>query len=830
MFRPSRVVPLGCIVVLAAAFSLTAAPLQAAGAGPGPAQAPTVQAASAATAPVAAQARAFLDRHCIACHNERLRTANLLLDTADVSHIAAGAETWEKVVRKLRSGAMPPPGRRRPEPAALDSFATWLETELDREAAARPNPGRVVDHRLNRFEYGHAIRDLLALEMDTEELLPADESDQGFDNIAEVLSMSPTLLGRYMFAARRISQIAVGDPTIGPAVETFNLSRGLRQDQRMNEGLPYGTRGGTLIRHYFPLDGEYLVKIRLGRNFTNSRIRAIRTREEIDVLLDGALVHRFTIGGECNDSESPQCTGSGIYRTSPYHLIADDILEVRFSASAGMHDLGVAFVRKSVLTEGMAPTLLPPRHTSSTYEAPRMDVDTVRLEGPFDPTGPGDTPSRQRIFVCRPAVEADAEPCAREILGTLARRAYRRPVTDADIDTLLQFYRSGYSEGGFERGIQEGLARLLVSPQFLFRIERDPAQLADGGVYAISDLELASRLSFFLWSSIPDDELLDIAADGRLRDPGVLGAQVRRMLADPRAAALARNFGGQWLYIRNLRAVDPDASAYPDFDDNLREAFQRETELFIESQMRDDRPLTELLTAEYSYLNERLARFYGVRNVYGAHFRRVPLRDPNRAGLLGHGSVLTVTSYATRTSPVVRGKYLLDNILGAPPPPPPNVPALEEAGGGGHEPASIRELMATHRRSPACATCHLRMDPLGFALENFDGIGRWREMDGPTPIDASGVLPDGTAFDGPVEFREALLDRSGEFVRTFAEKLLTYALGRPVQHYDIPAVRSILRDAAAEDHRWSSLVLGIVESPPFQMRRAREEPATVAQQ
>ena len=829
MFSPLRVVPLGCIVVLAAAFSLTAAPFHAAEA----AQDPVVQAASTGSASAATDARAFLDRHCVACHNDRLRTANLLLDEADVAHSGAGAATWEKVGRKLRSGAMPPAGRRRPEPAALDSFVTWLETELDREAAAHPNPGRVADHRLNRFEYGNAIRDLLALEIDTGELLPADESDQGFDNIAEVLSMSPTLLGRYMFAARRISQLAVGDPTIGPAVETFNLSRGLRQDQRMNEGLPYGTRGGTLIRHYFPLDGEYLVKIRLGRNFTNSRIRAIRTREEIDVLLDGALVTRFTIGGECNDadSDSPLCTGSGIYRTSPYHLTADDTLEVRFSASAGMRDLGVAFVRKSVLTEGMAPTLLPPRHTSSTYEAPRMDVDTVRLEGPFDPTGPGDTPSRRRIFVCRPAGEADAEPCAREILGTLARRAYRRPVTDADVETLLQFYRSGYRESGFERGIQEGLARLLVSPQFLFRIERDPAQLAAGGVYEISDLELASRLSFFLWSSIPDDELLDIAADGKLRDPGVLGAQVRRMLADPRAAALARNFGGQWLYIRNLQAVDPDASAYPDFDDNLREAFQRETELFIESQMRDDRPLTELLTADYSYLNERLARFYGVRNVYGAHFRRVPLRDPNRAGLLGHGSVLTVTSYATRTSPVVRGKYLLDNILGAPPPPPPpNVPALEDAAGDGHEPASIRELMATHRRNPACAVCHLRMDPLGFALENFDGIGRWRDMDGSTPIDASGELPDGTAFDGPVEFREALLDRSGEFVRTFTEKLLTYALGRPVQHYDIPAVRAILSDASADDHRWSSLVLGIVESPPFQMRRVREEPAAVAQQ
>ncbi len=838
MFRLSRVAPLGCIAVLAAALSPSAPglhaeeaaprPVQAA---PRPVQAPTVHAASAGGAPAALDPRAFLDRYCVACHNERLRTAGLLLDAADVGHVAGGAEIWEKVVRKLRSGAMPPPGRRRPEPAALDAFVTWLETALDRDAAAHPNPGRVADHRLNRFEYGNAVRELLALEIDPVELLPADESDQGFDNIAEVLSMSPTLLGRYMFAARRISQLAVGDPTIGPSVETFNLSRGLRQDARMNEGLPYGTRGGTLIRHYFPLDGEYLVKIRLGRNFTNSRIRAIRTREEIDVLLDGALVTRFTIGGECNDSDSPHCTGSGIYRTSPYHLTADDSLEARFSASAGMHSLGVAFVRKSVLTEGMAPTLLPPRHTSSTYEAPRMDVDYVRLEGPFDPTGPGDTPSRRRIFTCRPAGEADEEPCARQILGALARRAYRRPATDADIETLLQFYRAGHGEGGFERGVQEALARLLVSPQFLFRIERDPPHLAAGGVYRISDLELASRLSFFLWSSIPDDALLDVAAGDRLREPAVLKDQVRRMLADPRAAALARNFGGQWLHIRNLRAVDPDASAYPEFDDNLRDAFQRETELFIESQMRDDRPLTELLTADYSYLNERLARFYGVRNVYGAHFRRVPLRDPNRAGLLGHGSVLTVTSYATRTSPVVRGKYLLDNILGAPPPPPPpNVPALEEAAGDGHEPASIRELMATHRRNPACATCHLRMDPLGFALENFDGIGRWRETDGTMPIDASGVLPDGTAFDGPAEFRAALLDRGGEFVRTFTEKLLTYALGRPVQHYDVPAVRAILRDAAAADYRWSSLVLGIVESPPFQMRRARDVAAVAVQQ
>ena len=840
MFRLSRVVPSGCLVVLAAA-SLDATRLRAEEATARPEQAAAVRAASTAGAPaapeprafagapVAPEPRAFLDRYCTACHNERLRTAGLLLDAADVRHVGAGAETWEKVVRKLRSGAMPPPGRRRPEPAALDAFATWLETELDREAAARPNPGRVADHRLNRFEYGNAVRDLLALEIDPEELLPADESDHGFDNIAEVLSMSPALLGRYLFAARRISQLAVGDPAMGPAVETFDLSRGLRQDARMHEDLPYGTRGGVLIRHYFPLDGEYLVKIRLGRNFTNSRIRAIGTREEIDVLLDGALVTRFRIGGECNDADSPHCTGTGIYRTSPYHLTADDSLEVRFSASAGMRALGVAFVRKSVLTEGMPPTLLPPRHTSSTYEAPRMDVDSVRLEGPFDPLGPGDTPSRRRIFVCRPAAAADEEPCARRILGTLARRAYRRPVTGADVETLLRFYRSGHREGGFERGVQEALARLLVSPRFLFRIERDPAHAAADGVYEISDLELASRLSFFLWSSIPDDELLDAAAGGRLREPGVLEAQTRRMLADPRAAALARNFGGQWLHVRNLRAVDPDASAYPDFDDNLRAAFRRETELFLENQMRGDRPLAELLTADHTYLNERLARFYGVRNVYGAHFRRVPLRDPNRAGLLGHGSILTVTSYATRTSPVVRGKYLLDNILGAPPPPPPpDVPALEEAAGDGHEPASIRELMAAHRRNPACAACHLRMDPLGFALENFDGIGRWREMDGATPIDASGVLPDGTAFDGPAEFRAALLDRRGQFVRTFTEKLLTYALGRPVRHHDVPAVRAILRKAAPADYRWSSLILGIVESPPFQMRRARGAAAVAA--
>ena len=831
MFRLARVVPCGCMIAVVAACYLHVARLDAAGPQAPRAQATSVETPSTAVSTASPDPRALLDQYCVTCHNERLATAGLLLDESDVEHVGAGADTWEKVVRKLRSGAMPPPGRRRPDQPTLDAFVTWLETELDREAAAYPNPGRPADHRLNQFEYGNAVRDLLALEIDAASLLPVDESDHGFDNIAAVLSMSPTLLERYMFAARKISRLAIGDPAMGPVIETFNISRGLRQDERMSEDLPFATRGGTLIRHYFPLDGEYVVKIRLGRNFTNSQIRAIRTREQIDVLLDGARITRFNIGGECVESEDPKCGGTGIYRTSPYQLTADDALEVRFSATAGMHSLGVAFVKKSALTEGPAPTLLPPRHTSSTYTAPRMDIDYVRLEGPYNATGPGDTASRRRIFVCQPTgtTESAEEPCAKRIMETLARRAYRRPVTESDVETLLRFYRIGRREGTFEQGIQEALARLLVSPHFLFRIERDPANIQADAVYRISDLELASRLSFFLWSSIPDDELLEVAARGALSDPDILDVQVRRMLADRRATALVTNFGGQWLHIRNLKAVDPDARAFPEFDDNLRDAFQRETELFLESQMREDRPLEELLTANYTFVNERLARFYGIRNVYGTHFRRALLNDPRRAGLLGHGSILTVTSYATRTSPVVRGKYLLDNILGAPPPPPPpNVPPLVETGEGGQPLASMRERMEQHRANPVCASCHTRMDPLGFALENFNAIGKWRTMDGTSPIDASGVLPDGTTFAGPTEFRQALLLRRDEFVRTFTEKLLTYALGRAVQYYDMPAVRTIMRDAAPDDYRWSSLILGIVKSGPFQMRKAQEV-ATVAQ-
>jgi mono/diheme cytochrome c family protein len=761
--------------------------------------------------------RDLLNRYCVTCHNDRLKTAGLTLDRADTDHVGSSVELWEKVAHKLRSGAMPPPGMPRPDKSTLAAFVTHLESELDREAAVHPDPGRPLEHRLNQFEYSNAIRDLLALDIDAASLLPADESDHGFDNIAAVLSISPTLLDRYLSAARKISRLAVGDPSAPPTVETFRVSRGLRQEERMSEEFPFGTRGGIVVHPYFPLDGEYVVKITLGRSFTAARIRAINTREQIDVFLDGARVTRFEIGGQCADSgnRDPKCRA--------YTETADEALNVRFPARAGPHALGVAFVKKSTLTEGAAPTVLPPRHTSSTYEAPRMDIDSVRLEGPYNATGPGDTPSRRQIFVCHPARAEDEEPCARKILTALARRAYRRPVTDGDVGLLIPSYRAGRAEAGFESGIQEALARLLVSPQFLFRIERDPVNSKPGNVYHISDLELASRLSFFLWSTIPDDSLLDAATQGELRDPKVLEEQVRRMLADPRAKALTANFAGQWLHLRNIKAADPDSRLFPDFDDNLREDFRRETEMFLESQLKDNRPLEELLTANYTFVNERLAKFYGIPGVYGTHFRRVTLTDPNRRGLLGQASILTVTSYANRTSPVLRGKYVLDVILGAPPPPPPpSVPPLKETGEGGQAPESVRARMEEHRSNPVCAACHKQMDPLGFALENFDAIGKYRTMDGDSPIDASGMLADGTRFSNPIEFRQALLEHKREFMRNFTEKLMTYAIGRTVGYTDMPAVRAAVRDAAGSDYRWASLILGVVSSEPFQMRRAAE--------
>jgi hypothetical protein len=770
----------------------------------------------------------LLDTYCVGCHNERRRTANLLLDRADVSHVGDAAELWEKVVRKLQTGAMPPAGSVRPKKGAVDAFLLSLETQLDRRAATSPKPGRPPIHRLNRVEYGNAVRDLLALEIDTRLMLPVDDSGYGFDNMAEVLTVSPGLFERYMSAARKISRLAVGDSTIRPTTETYSVPKYLVQDDRMNEQLPFGSRGGIAIRHDFPLDGEYVVKIRLQRTWRDE-IRGLAEPHELEVRLDRERIKLFTVGGQ-----GPRATwkpGQAVPDPTAYELSADDGLEVRFPAKAGTRVIDVAFRQETAEPEGFLRPNLPV--TSFEFAGNREGdpgVDSVQVAGPYGASGPGDTPSRRRIFVCRPTGAAGEETCAREILRTLARRAYRRPVTAPDIQALLGFYRVGRKES-FDAGVELALRKILVSPEFLFRIERDPATIASGVAYRISDVELASRLSFFLWSSIPDDQLLGLAGRGKLRDPSILEQQARRMIADPRADALVSNFAGQWLYLRNMRTIAPDPSAFPEFEDNLREAFQRETELFLGSQLREDHDVLDLLTANYTFVNERLARHYAIPDVYGSHFRRVVFADNDtRGGLLGQGSILTVTSYPTRTSPVTRGKWLLENILGTPAPPPPaNVPSLKDSGEDGKA-ASVRERMEAHRSNPVCASCHARMDPLGFALENFNAIGRWRTTDeAQIAIDPSGALPDGTQFQGLSGLRQALVTRRNEFVTTVTEKLLTYALGRGLDYNDAPVVRKITRNAAQKDCRWSSIIAGIVTSTPFQMRAAQDPGAdTVA--
>ena len=818
-------VGLGLACVAAGSLSLHAAVVNTHGVPPGS----TLRATEVRqTSSVPAAGRALLDSYCVTCHNQQLQTAGLMLDTMDLmelERVGSAADAWEKVVRKLRGGTMPPPGSPRPPQAAYAEVASWLEAALDRAAAARPNPGRVPAlHRLNRSEYTSVIRDLLALDIDAPALLPTDESVYGFDNIADALTLSPALLERYMLAASKISRLAVGVPATRPGTETYRVPMPLVQEERMSEDLPFGSRGGTAIRHYFPADGEYILRLRLHRTWTDSKIRGLRNREQIDVRLDGVRLTVFAVGGDCVGSSAPECKRPvGIIAASTYEKTADAGLEIRVPVQAGPHVLGISFPsRGAPAPEGAGQVRNAARHSSFSYNANAdMAIERVEIEGPFEVTGPGDTPSRRRIFVCRPTDVSNEESCATEILTTLARRAHRRPATQRDIETLSSFYRAGHEQGGFEAGIQVALERLLVSPEFLFRVERSPAPVAPGAIYRISDLELASRLSFFLWSSMPDDELLDLAAAGTLDDPTVLEQQVRRMLADDRAAALMRNFGGQWLYLRNMAMVAPDPETFPEFDDNLRHAFQRETELFLESQLRDDRPVADLLTADYTFVNERLARHYGIPHVYGSHFRRVGLGDDNRAGLLGQGSILTVTSYSTRTSPVVRGKWLLENLLGAPPPPPPaTVPALPENAEDGQPPTSVRARLERHRRNPVCASCHSRMDPLGFALENFNAIGQWRTTEANASIDATGILPDGTAFAGPAEFRIALLSHHTEFGSTVVERLFTYALGRNVEYYDMPAIRTIMREAAPTDYRWSALILGIVKSLPFQMRTA----------
>ena len=759
--------------------------------------------------------RAVLDQHCVTCHNTRLRTANLTLDTVTLEPVSDAADVWEKVLLKLQTRTMPPPGRRvRPEPATYDAFASWLETALDQAAAAAPDPGRPAIHRLNRSEYTNAIRDLLALEIDGPSLLPADDLSFGFDNNADLLNVSPALMARYVSAAHKISRLAIGDPSLRPVVLTYDVPPTRVQDSRASEDLPFGSRGGLSVRHYFPLDGEYELRVRLQRDAIGN-IFGLDRAQQLEVRVDGERVAVFAVGRQREDqNESPTNFGGS---TS-----GDEALVVRLRVKAGARLLGAAFLRRTLAPEGLTPGRLPVGNfilsaSRNPLESERMGIASIAVDGPYDPLGPGETASRHRIFGCRPEGLADEDPCAREILSTLARRAYRRPVTEADLATLVGFYEGGRRGGGFDAGIQRALTRILVDPEFLFRVETDPLDAAPGTPYHLDDLEMASRLSFFLWSSIPDDELLDLAADGQLSDPPVLERQVRRMLADPRATALVTNFAAQWLHLRNLRRVTPDVNLFPEFDDNLREGFRRETELFVESQLREDHSVVDLLTANYTFVNERLARHYGIPGVYGSRFRRVTL-DEGRGGLLGHGSVLTVTSHATRTSPVLRGKWVLENILGAPPPPPPaNVPPLEETGDG-ETPRSGRERLEQHRANPVCASCHARMDPLGFALENFDGIGKWRTSDRGAPLDTAATLPDGAAFEGPAELRSLLRSRREAFVRTVTAKLVTYALGRGVEHYDQPAIRQIVREAGP-DHRWSSIILGIARSVPFAMRR-----------
>ena len=819
----------GCVLAL---MAVAAVPAQAAESGELRAQ----PAARTQDAPAGGWQRALLDRYCVACHNERLRTADLTLDTHDVTRVADAPDVWETVVRKLRAGAMPPAPRPRPDAATYDRFIGWLETELDRAAADDPNPGRTeAFHRLNRTEYHHAVRDLLDLEIDVGELLPADGASYGFDNIAGVLGVSPTLLERYLAAARKISRVAVGRPAPSATAEVFRLASDLPQDDWV-AGMPFGTRGGGVFRHVFPEDADYRFRIRLARN-AGDNLAVFEVPHTLEVSLDGALVRTFTVGGP-PPADAPR--DSDEYRAwRDRQRTIDRDWEFRLPVKAGPRELRLTFVRQTAAyPETLRQPYLRP-YTSITGGDTRVQpyLGSVTVTGPFAAGGGPpveETPSRRRIFVCRPAGAAgpgaagpgaapDVERtgCARQILSNLARRAYRRPVGDADLDVLLRFFEEGRREGGFDAGVEMALRWLLASPEFVLRVEREPVGVAPGANYAISDLELASRLSFFLWSSIPDDELLDLAAARRLRDPAVLERQVRRMLADERSRALVTSFASQWLYLRNVPAVVPDEDRFPDVGEGLRQAMRRETELFVESVFRADRNVLDLLTADYTFVNERLARHYGMPRIYGSHFRRVLVAHEARRGLLGHASILAVTSYPNRTSPVLRGKWVLENLLGTPPAlPPPDVPALEETTGSG-EALSMREATERHRANPVCASCHRLMDPPGFALEQFDAVGRFRTRTAAnTPIDASGELPDGTRFDGAAGLREALASRPERFVSTLIEKLMTYALGRGLEHYDAPAIRAITREAAENDYRFSSLVVGIVESMPFRMRRA----------
>ena len=797
------------------------------------------------------EAREILDAYCVRCHNERRLNGGLALDVLDVEDPAGAADRWETVIRKLRTGTMPPGGVVRPNPAEYDLVASWLETEIDGAAsAAGPNPGRTNPiHRLNRLEYNNAINDLFGLDVDLTSLLPGDETADGsFDNFADALSITTTHMERYLSLARQVTRLATGLPPTAPGVATFEVGLHVVQDQRQSEDLPFGSRGGIAVRYDFPVDGEYLIKILLRRQYQDY-LMGMGWPQQLDLRLDGELLERFTVGGGATAFRPAAASYAGAGEPGSigapeweeYMQSAGDAhLEVRLTVEAGPRVVGVSFVR-----EQWEPELLPQpqqRGRVLTNDQIYMDhasVHSVQIGGPYEITGtaPGaatgaatggatDTPSRTRIFSCRPLPGAEEEVCAAQILATMARRAYRRPATEQDVDVLLQFFRQGRSDGGsFDAGIQLALERLVVDPEFLFRIYREPTGVEPGGVYALDDMAVASRLSFFLWSSIPDEPLLQLAEEGRLTEPAVFEQQVLRMLADPRAIdALVEGFAAQWLNLRLLPEKLADPVKYPDFDQSLLDAFEQETKLFVASNLREDRPITELLSADYTFANERLARFYGIPGIYGSRPRRVTLPNPDqRGGLLAHGGLMAITSYPDRTSPVLRGKWLLDNILGAnPPPPPANVDtSLDQS--PGEEVLGIRERLEQHRTDPLCASCHTLMDPLGFALENFDAVGAWRDFDETgEPVDNRGSWPSGVELNGVSSLRALLLDYDDQFVRTVTEKLMSYALGRPLEYFDQPTVRQIVRDAEDGGYRWSSIVLGIAKSPAFLMRRAPE--------
>jgi len=759
---------------------------------------------------------AVVGTYCVTCHNDKSRTGGLSLEHADLTDVPQGAETWEKVIRKLRVGMMPPPGMPRPARAQLDDLAAYLETSLNRAAVERPRPGRTSIHRLNRAEYANAIRDLLALDIDAAALLPPDDESSGFDNIADVLTVSPSLMERYLSAAWNISRLAVGNPNIAPSTSVYRVRPDLSQDQHV-EGLPPGTRGGILVRHTFPLDGEYTIKLRLWRN-TFDLMRGMEDPHDIEIAMDGQRLTLVTAGGReqfVKMAENPGTFGTDL----------DQRLTVKVPVKAGTHTLWATTVLKS---HAVRDDLIKPFLRTTVDGLDIMgdpSVDRLTIEGPFTATGSGDTPSRRKIFVCKPEGPASEGGCATRILSSLVRVAYRRPVDKTTVDTLMDFYRRGRAgvTGGsaFDRGIESALQFILASPEFLIRFEADPPNLAAHAVYRLDEVALASRLSFFLWSSLPDQQLLTLASQGRLKDPVVLEQQVKRMLGDARSKSLVANFAEQWLHLRNLKNSTPDLEAFPDFDDNLRQAMKEETSLFFNSIVREDRSVMDLLNADYTFVNERLARHYGIPNVYGSQFRRVTVADQARRGLLGQASVLTVTSYPNRTSPVERGKWILTNLLGVPPqPPPPNIPPLPDSSADGKV-LSLRERMEKHRANPTCAGCHKVMDPIGFALESFDGVGRSRNTEEGAAIDTSGTLFNGAKVDGIVGLRRNLVAQPEIFVGVMTEKMLTYALGRGLEYYDMPAVRTIVQDGRSKDFRFSSLVLGIVRSTPFQMKEAK---------